>query len=194
MNPPGIVEKTLLFTAGSSATFYFFSLNRGSWRYASIPDLTAIVKSATVAVIGYVLIQFLYIRGDGLPRAVPIILWLLLVGWLAGPRLLFRLVSEGGGVRHCHRHFAAKSGSTQMLIYGMNDIAEAYIRAVRLRSEKDVFIAGIIDDFEPNRGRILQGKRVLGRAERPGADTPNPAGQRHRGHRARDCRQHAVHP
>ena len=161
-NSPGIFEKMLLFTAGSSATFYFFSLNRGSWRYASIPDLTAIVKSATVAVIGYVLIQFLYVRGEGLPRAVPIILWLLLVGWLAGPRLLFRLVSEGGGVDIVTGISRPKSGSTQMLIYGMNDIAEAYIRAVRLRSDKDVFIAGIIDDFEPNRGRILQGKRVLG--------------------------------
>jgi FlaA1/EpsC-like NDP-sugar epimerase len=159
---PGIFEKTLLFAIGSSASFYFFSLNRSSWRYASIPDLTAIVKAATVSVIGYVLIQFLYIRGEGLPRAVPIVLWLLLVGWLAGPRLLFRLVSEGGGVGLLTGISRPKSGSSQILIYGMNDIAEAYIRAVRLRSEKDVFIAGIIDDVEANRGRILQGKRVLG--------------------------------
>ena len=159
---PGIYEKTLFFAIGSSVLFYFFSLNSGSWRYASIPDLTSIVKATTVAVITYVLVQFLYSRGEGLPRAVPVVLWLLLIAWLAGPRLLFRLLKEGGGVDIVTGISRPKSGSSQILIYCMNDIAEAYIRAVRLRSEKDVFIAGIIDDLEQNRGRTLQGKKVLG--------------------------------
>jgi FlaA1/EpsC-like NDP-sugar epimerase len=159
---PGIVEKTLLFALGSSGVFYFFSLNSGSWRYASIPDLTSIVKASTVSVISYVLIQFLYSRGEGLPRAVPVVLWLLLIAWLAGPRLLFRLAREGGGFGIVTGVSRPKLGSSQILIYCMNDIAEAYIRAVRLRSDKDVFVAGIIDDIEQNRGRTLQGKKVLG--------------------------------
>jgi FlaA1/EpsC-like NDP-sugar epimerase len=158
----GILEKTLLFSVGSSAFFYFFSLNTGSWRYASLPDLTSIIKASSVAVFTYVLVQFLYSRGEGLPRAVPVVLWLLLVAWLAGPRLLFRLMKEGGGVGIVTGILRPKSGASQILIYGMNDIAEAYIRSVRLRSENDVFVAGILDDREHNRGRTLQGKKVLG--------------------------------
>ena len=162
MATPGIIEKTALFAVGSSVLFYFFSLNSGSWRYASISDLTSIVKATTVAVFTYVLIQFLYSRGEGLPRTVPVLLWLLLIAWLSGPRLLFRLLKEGGGVGIVTGILRPKSGSSQILIYGMNDIAEAYIRSVRLRSENDVFVAGIIDDNERNRGRTLHGKRVLG--------------------------------
>ena len=93
---------------------------------------------------------------------MPVLLWLLLIAWLSGPRLLFRLLKEGGGVGIVTGILRPKSGSSQILIYGMNDIAEAYIRSVRLRSENDVFVAGIIDDNERNRGRTLHGKRVLG--------------------------------
>jgi FlaA1/EpsC-like NDP-sugar epimerase len=162
MAMPGVIEKTLLFAAGSSILFYFFSLNSGTWRYASIPDLTSIVKASSVAVLTYVLIQFFYSKVSGLPRSAPIVLWLLLIGWLAGPRLLFRLLKEGGGVGIVTGFARPKTGASQVLIFCMNDIAEAYIRAIRLRSENDVFVAGIIDNAEQNRGRTLQGKKVLG--------------------------------
>jgi FlaA1/EpsC-like NDP-sugar epimerase len=159
---PGIFEKTLLFAVGSSALFYFFSLNTGSWHYASIPDLTSIVKASTIAIFSYVLVQFLYSRGEGLPRSVPIVLWLSLVAWLSGSRVLFRLIKEGGGVGVVTGISRPKSGASQILIYGMNDVAEAYIRSVRRRPENDLFVAGIIDDSPHNRGRTLQGKKVLG--------------------------------
>lgn len=162
MAMPGVIEKTALFAAGSSVLFYFFSLNSGTWRYASIPDLTSIVKASSVAVLTYVLIQFFYSNVSGLPRSAPVVLWLLLIGSLAGPRLLFRLLKEGGGVGIVTGFARPKSGASQVLIYCMNDIAEAYIRAIRLRSENDVFVAGIIDNAEQNRGRTLQGKKVLG--------------------------------
>jgi FlaA1/EpsC-like NDP-sugar epimerase len=159
---PGIVEKLVLFSIGSAAVFYFFSLNGGSWRYASLPDLTAILKAASVSVLGYVLIQFLYSRGEGLPRAVPILMWLFMIALLAGPRLVFRIAKESGGVGLVTGISRPRTGASQVLIYGMNDIAEAYIRAVRLRKDSQVFIAGLVDDDESKQGRILQGRRVIG--------------------------------
>jgi FlaA1/EpsC-like NDP-sugar epimerase len=159
---PGIIEKLSLFSVGSAAVFYLFSLNGGSWRYASLPDLTAIVKASSVAVVGYVLIQFLYSRGEGLPRTVPVLLWLFMIASLAGPRVIFRIAKESGGFGLLTGISRPKAGASHVLIYGMNDIAEAYIRAVRLRRGSDVFIAGVIDDDEQRQGRMLQGRRVLG--------------------------------
>ncbi len=159
---PGFLDKLPVFAGGCAIVFYFFSLNRGSWRYASIPDLTAIVKASTLSVLAYLLIQFLYARGEGLPRSVPILMWLLLIALLAGPRLLFRLAKEGGVIGAVTGMSRPKEGSKQVLIFGLNEIAEAYIRAVRLRKNSDVFIAGIIDDSPQNRSRALQGQRVLG--------------------------------
>jgi FlaA1/EpsC-like NDP-sugar epimerase len=159
---PGITEKLVLFSIGSAAVFYFFSLNGGSWRYASLPDLTAIVKASSVAVLGYVLIQFLYSRGEGLPRTVPVVLWLFMIALLAGPRVIFRIAKESGGFGLLTGISRPKAGATHVLIYGLNDIAEAYIRAVRLRRGADVFIAGVVDDDDQKQGRMLQGRRVLG--------------------------------
>jgi FlaA1/EpsC-like NDP-sugar epimerase len=158
----GIIEKISLFSIGSAAIFYFFSLNGGSWRYASLPDLTAIVKASSVAVLSYVLLQFLYSRGDGLPRVVPVLLWVFLISLLAGPRVLFRLMKEGGAFGLVTGISRPKTGATQVIIYGMNDIAEAYIRAVRLRRDADVFIAGLVEDDVSKHSRTLQGRRVLG--------------------------------
>jgi FlaA1/EpsC-like NDP-sugar epimerase len=159
---PGFLDKIPLFAGGCAIIFYSFSLNGGSWRYASIPDLTAIVKASSISVLGYLLIQFLYVRGEGLPRSVPVLMWLLLIALLAGPRLLFRLAKEGGVIGAVTGVQRPRGGAKQVLIYGMNEIADAYIRAVRLRKDSDVFIAGIVDDQPQNKSRILQGQRVLG--------------------------------
>ena len=161
---PGFFDKIPLFAGGCAIVFYFCSLNGGSWRYASIPDLIAIVKASSIGVLGYLFIQFLYIRGEGLPRSVPVLMWLLLISLLAGPRLIFRLAKEGGVIGAVTGVSRPKDGSKQVLLYGMNEIAEAYIRAVRLRKNSDVFIAGILDDQPQNMSRMLQGQRVLGKS------------------------------
>ena len=58
------------FVVGSTVIFHLFSLNRGSWRYASIQDLLAICKAATTIVLLFVIASFLLDRGTGLPRSV----------------------------------------------------------------------------------------------------------------------------
>lgn len=161
----GIFEKTALFAAGSAAIFYMFSLNGGSWRYASLPDLAAIVKASSLSVVIYLLLQFLYSRADGLPRTVPIILWLILIASLAGPRIVFRFAKEGGLFGLVTGISTPRPGAKHILIYGVNDISEAYIRAVRLRKESDIFVAGLIDDGDAGRASMLQGRRVIGRSK-----------------------------
>ena len=76
----GFAEKTLLFGACSGLVFYYFELNRGSWKYASIPDLIAIVKAATVVNVVYLLIAFFYSNSVGISRTIPILLWFFLRG------------------------------------------------------------------------------------------------------------------
>lgn len=158
----GFAEKTLLFGACSGFVFYYFELNRGSWKYASIPDLIAIVKAATVVNVVYLLIAFFYSNSVGISRTIPILLWFFLILFLSAPRILFRLVREQGllatitGVRKPNR--SAKS----ILIYKYNDVSEAYLRAVNLRKDSGIHVAGIIDDNIKNRSRNVQNAKVLG--------------------------------
>lgn len=162
MATPGIYEKSLIFVISSSVVFYFFSLNRGAWRYASIPDLISIVKSATIISAGYVVSQFVYIRGENLPRTVPVLIWLFLIINLGGPRLIYRIIKEGGLTRAFTGIHRPHASSKHVLILGMTEVAGAYIRSVQTHQEHEIFIAGIVDDSLKNISKQMHGKRVLG--------------------------------
>ncbi|MGL4488653.1 MAG: polysaccharide biosynthesis protein, partial [Rhizobiaceae bacterium] len=162
---PGFPEKILLFTAISAIIFYVFELNSGSWRYASIPDLTAIVKSATVAVLTFVLVLFVYSRGEGLSRLALFLLWFFMVTLLAGPRILYRMMREGG-MREILTGAARPSDSDKsILIYKINDVSEAYIRAIRVRDTSNIHIVGVLDDAARQGSRTIQGLKVLGNVQ-----------------------------
>jgi len=157
---PALDEKLLGFIAASAVAFVIFAPYRGSWRYASIPDLMAILKSATTAVIIYMVGAFLLTRGENVPRSVPILTLAYMVPLHAGARLLYRIAAErmrhyGGGIVRD----AARDVPT-VLLCGLSDKAESFIRATR--RNRAFNIVGIVDDSHINLGRTIQGVRVLG--------------------------------
>ncbi len=158
----GIYEKTSLFALLCGGIFYFFELNRGSWRYASIPDMLAIVKSATLAVLVYVLLVFIYSRGAGFSRLVPLLLWFILILALAGPRVVYRLVRERGWIGLVRERSSIRPGAKTILVYKANEISDAYIRAVKARRDSRIYIAGLIDDDFLRGSRTIQGQKILG--------------------------------
>ena len=158
----GFPEKTLLFTLICAINFRVFELNRGSWRYASIPDLFAIFKSATLSVLIYVAVIFTYSRGQGFSRVIPLLTWLFLILSLTGPRILYRLVKESGWIGLISEGGRVRQGSKPILIYGANSTADAYIRAVKVRHDAKIYVAGIIDDEAIRGQRTFQGLKILG--------------------------------
>lgn len=158
----GIFEKTFLFVFLSSIIFFIFELNRGSWRYASIPDLLAIMKSATMAVLIYVLVIFTYSRGEGFSRLVPVLLWFFLILGLAGPRIVYRMVRERGWVGLLREGNKIRPGAKTILVYKANEISDAYVRAVKGRRNSKIHIAGIVDSAAKKGTRTIQGLKILG--------------------------------
>jgi FlaA1/EpsC-like NDP-sugar epimerase len=161
----GFGEKVALFTFICAISFRVFELNRGSWRYASISDLMAILKSATLSVVVYVAIIFTYSRGVGFSRFIPFLTWLILILSLAGPRILYRLVKESGWIGLISEGGRIRPGSKPILIYKANSTADAYIRAVKIRPDARIHVAGIIDDETISGQRTFQGLKVLGGTE-----------------------------
>lgn len=159
---PGVMEKVAAFTAISVGMFYFFSLNSGSWRYASIPDLLAIVKSAASSILVYTLALFIINRADNLPRSAPILLFVFLVTGLSTPRLLVRLYRESGGASWLFGARSAQQPSRHVLLYGLNDNAESFIRNARRQDGPSIEVVGIIDRDASNTARQVQGRKVLG--------------------------------
>jgi O-antigen biosynthesis protein WbqV len=159
---PGIEEKTLSFSAVFAVAFFFFSMHRGSWRYVSIPDLTTILKASTAAVVGFTVLSFLITRGTNFPRSVPVLTLLYLVVGLSFTRLTYRLLMERAFLLASSLDRAAVRKTRNVLLYGLSDNAESFVRANRRGSKSDFNVVGILDDSMFNQARIIQGVKVLG--------------------------------
>jgi FlaA1/EpsC-like NDP-sugar epimerase len=86
---PAKVLREDLPLAGLAAAlaFYLTDTNATPWRYVTLRDLGTLVAGATAAVVGFMAIMFLWDRLETIPRAVPLIQWLVLLTGICGVRL-----------------------------------------------------------------------------------------------------------
>ncbi len=158
LDTPGIVEKTGAFVAACAFFFFFFSMHRGSWRYVSIPDLTTIIKATAFSVLVYTVGAFLMTRGSNVPRSVPVLTTLYMIAGLSASRLAYRLLLEHS------LGFPTPSKLKEkryVLLYGLTDAAESFIRSTRRDVNRETGVVGILDDSS-NQAKIVRGVKVLG--------------------------------
>ena len=133
---------------------YYFNLYRGIWRFASIPDLINIAKSALLGtlVIGFVL--FLIYRADGVPRAVLLLYpFILMVLW-GIPRLTYRVFKDSS------LNILSKN-KQKVLLVGAGRLADMFIRHSQASGMYDV--VGIVDNNNKYKGSNLRGIKVIGK-------------------------------
>ncbi|MBL4660661.1 MAG: polysaccharide biosynthesis protein [Alcanivoracaceae bacterium] len=133
---------------------YYFNLYRGIWRFASVPDLVNIAKSAIIGtfVIGFVL--FLIYRADGVPRSVLILYPLILMVLWGLPRLTYRVFKDSKLNVLSHE-------KQKVLLVGAGRLADMFIRHSHASGLYDV--VGIVDNKSKYKGANLRGVKVLGR-------------------------------
>jgi O-antigen biosynthesis protein WbqV len=148
---------SLCFMAVAAACGLAFGINRGLWRYASVADLEAIIKTATVAVLLFALLHFLVNRLDSVPRSVILMAWPLLIGLLSGSRIAYRLHRARRA-----RKSDARERMKHVILVGLSEDAEAFIKAASERSDMPYGIVGIIDERGRRMGLSLRGVEVLG--------------------------------
>ena len=77
-----------------SIVSFLFNMYRGLWRFASMPDLINLLKSATVGTIAVALFFFLLNRLEGIPRSVLLMYPVLLVMLWGIPRISYKLMEK----------------------------------------------------------------------------------------------------
>ncbi len=164
-NVPGIHDKALAFSVISVLYFFAFSLNRGLWRYASLPDLLAIIKASGMAVATYAIVLFFLTRGSNVPRAALPLCFIYMVMAIGGPRVLYRMLKEGEYLSNFIKFELRQEHRRSALLFSVNENSESYIRAVRRSGNADFKIVGIVDDRIAT-GNILHGVKVLGPGSR----------------------------
>lgn len=157
-----IIYGTLTFTAVAAMVFWVSGLYRGVWRYASMNDLLAITKAASLTVLLFLVVLFLWTRLEDLPRSVLLINWFILMALIGGPRFVYRLLKD----RRLDLHLE-KDGHRRIpvLLVGAGDGAELFIRSINRSADSNYRVVGILSEKENRVGRHIHGVEVLGTME-----------------------------
>ena len=147
-----------LFTVVAGSVFWSMRMYRGVWRYASLNDLMLITKSATLAILVFLVIMFVATRLEDLPRSLPFINWFVLIALLGGPRFIYRIVKDG---RFELRLDPAADSRVPVLLAGAGDGAEMFIRAMT-RPDANYRVAGIVARTPERVGRNIHDVEVMG--------------------------------
>lgn len=151
-------EGMLLFTLIAGSVFVLMRLYKSMWRYTSLKELVDVMKAVTVAVLAFLLVLFISVRLEGMPRSSIFINWFVLVALLSGPRLLYRFIAEGS--------FSLEWSSVPsyqripVLILGMNDQTGHFLR--QMEGQGAYRVVGIVEDTAQHDGRRIRGVPVFG--------------------------------
>ncbi|MHA1536662.1 MAG: polysaccharide biosynthesis protein [Alphaproteobacteria bacterium] len=148
-----------LFAFVAAIVFASLDLYRGVWRYASLNDMVAILKAASLTVLIFLPLLFLITRLQDLPRSSLLINWLVLIALLGGPRAIYRVFKD----RRIDT-LLARDGRPRIpvLLVGAGDAAEIFIRAVNRKRQSNYAAVGIVGANPGRVGRQIHGVPVLG--------------------------------
>ena len=137
------------------STFLVMGVYRGLWKYTSIDDLIVFAKAVILSSIASVIIILFTFRFEGFSRAVFVIDGVLMVFFLAGSRMAFRLF----------RQVLPATGNPngrRVLIYGAGDGGELLLRELLNNRELALSPIGFLDDDPSKSGKLIHGFRVFG--------------------------------
>lgn len=139
------------------ASFWWFGLYRGVWRFASIPDLIRITKSISIGMIAMLLTIFVVLRLNDVPRSVFPIYGMLLLMTLGGSRFLYRWLKD----TQVFNTIELK----RVLVVGAGTAGDSLVRDLFRRKNEGYLPIAFVDDAPKNLGREIHGVRVVGQCK-----------------------------
>lgn len=136
------------------ASYYFFKVYRGLWRFSSLNDVGKIIKATLSACIVVMPVLYLASILHHIPRSVLPLYAMILITLLCSGRLFMRSFSDSRRRRGEH------SEIKNVLIIGAGCAGEGLVR--ELKRSSSYLPIGLIDDNPSKRGLEIHGVRVLG--------------------------------
>ena len=158
LRPRDIAQMALavpIWVVVKAIVFHCFRLDRGAWRYVSIPD---VLRIGTANLIGSALSAFAIILAvpGGFPRST-FILDCLLCGYITvGVRLLARIIRDRA------RRGRTPQRGTRVVIYGAGNAGVRLLREIRETPELAYEVCGFVDDQPAKTGISVHLVPVLG--------------------------------
>lgn len=140
------------------ASFYYFGLYNGIWRYASMADLTAIFKAILASQVA-IMAAVLFIQHAEFPRSVLLISPFIAMFLVGGIRFAIRITKNW-------RYKEQVNKLRRMLIFGAGDLGEIVLRELQRSSDTSREAVCFLDDNALKHGRSIHGVPVLGGRDR----------------------------
>jgi O-antigen biosynthesis protein WbqV len=154
------VTAAILFGAIVGAIGFLMGMNRGVWRYASLPDLSAIVKTASASAVLFITAHFFLVRLEAIPRSSIIIAWAFLIVFLAVPRAAYRVYRNDRDRRR--ERINRSTPKKRALLVGATDNADLFLKLTRERGDVPFEVVAILDERGRRAGRFIHGIPVVG--------------------------------
>jgi FlaA1/EpsC-like NDP-sugar epimerase len=135
-------------------SFILFSLYRGTWRFASLPELKRILLTIIITSIAVTAFLFMLRLEVPVPRSILILDPLLLVFMMGGSRFIYRTLKE------YQLYGTYLSSGEPVIILGAGEATVTMLRD--LSKSKDWRIVSILDDDPKMHGREILGIEVHG--------------------------------
>jgi O-antigen biosynthesis protein WbqV len=150
------------FVAYAGCVYWFFSLYRSKWRFASLPDLSNIVRAVTVLTVTMLAVDYVLVAPNiygyfFFGKITIALYWLLQIALLGGPRLAYRYFKFSRS-----RSQAQKQAAMPALVLGRGAEIETVIRAMESGAMRKMLPAGILSPRADDVGQSIRGVRVLG--------------------------------
>ena len=136
------------------ATFLVIGVYRGLWRYTGLDDLIVFVKAVAISSVASILVLLFAFRFAGFSRAVFILDGILMLLFLAGSRMAFRLF------RQLLPNSKIAEGR-RVFIYGAGDGGELLLRELLNNRELRYTPVGFLDDDPAKKGKLIHGLKVF---------------------------------
>lgn len=138
-----------------SFVFFMMGVHRGIWRFASTSDLLLITRSVLLAVTSSAIAIFLLNRLAHTPRSIYILDALLLILFLSGGRIAYRILKQSASFR--------KGLKEDAILIGGGFAAEQLIRELKKNPQEIPYrIQCILDDNPKDQGQTLHGIPIVG--------------------------------
>ena len=150
-----VMKQTLIVVLPLQAiVFLSFGLYRGTWRFASVPDLKRILLTVASSSIVLVALLFMLNTTDRVPRSALVINPILLILIMGGSRFIYRAIKE-------YQLYGAylKKGEP-VIIFGAGPAAISLLKDLDQSSQWRV--VALLDDDETMHGREIHGVKVVG--------------------------------
>ena len=144
------------------ATFYFFGLYRGMYRYTSVWDLMAILKATIVSSLLLVAVLGFAIFFSGIPRSIFLLDYILITLMISLSRVSIRLYYT-----HLLKPMNGMDGSRlkRIICLGAGNTGEKIAREILTQYSTKYKIIGFLDDDSSKHGSRLHDIPILGKID-----------------------------